>query len=137
MGAMLRTRHALALLPILLAAAVPSAALGGNGRPVIKGEEVGYFGSASVTYRMSVFVYSNLGPSAGNQVTVCLRGTCERARGHSARLNWYSATFSTRGMRMGDWVRFTVRAADGAGASQLTVTKPLLCMHNNGSTPQT
>src|SRR5947209_7497925 len=136
MGAMLRTKHTLALLSILLAAAVPATAVAGTPRPVIKGEEVGYFGSATVTYKLSVFVYSNLGPSAGNQVTVCVRGTCERARGHNARLDWYSATFSTRGLRMGDWVRFTVRAADGARTASATVTKALLCMHNSGSTPQ-
>ena len=105
--------------------------------PVSRGAEIGYVGSATVTYKMSVFVYSNLGPGAGNRVTVCVRGTCKQARGHNAGLSWYSASFSTRGLRMGDPVRFTVKASTPAGTSQVTVTKPLLCMHNNGSTPQT
>jgi hypothetical protein len=121
-----------------LFAALPLATAGARAsKPVIKTEEVGYFGSASVTRHVSVFVYSNLGPRAGNHVTVCLGGTCKRARGHNARLAWYSASFSTRALRMGDAVKFTATAKDAAGRAKVTVTKPLLCMHNNGSTPQT
>ena len=106
-------------------------------KPVIKAEEVGYFGSAKVTHQVSVFVYSSLGPRAGNHVTVCLGGTCKAARGHNAQLAWYSASFSTRGFHMGDAVKFTAIAKTSGGQSKVSVTKPLLCMHNDGSTPQT
>jgi hypothetical protein len=105
-------------------------------KPLIKTEEVGYFGSAAVAHQVSVFVYSNLGPRAGNHVTVCLGGTCKAAKGHNARLAWYSASFSTRGLHMGDPVKFSATARDAAGQSRVSVTKPLLCMHNDGSTPQ-
>lgn len=105
-------------------------------KPLIKTEEVGYFGGAKVTHQVSVFVYSNVGPSAGTRVTVCLGGTCKAAKGHNARLAWYSASFSTRGLHMGDAVKFTATAKDPAGESKVSVTKPLLCMHNDGSTPQ-
>ena len=106
-------------------------------KPVIKTEEVGYFGSAKVTHQVSVFVYSNLGPRAGTRVTICLGGTCKTAKGHNARLAWYSASFSTRGLHMGDRVEFTATAKNAAGQARVSVTKPLLCMHNDGSTPQT
>jgi hypothetical protein len=133
----MRIKNAILALPILVAAALPTATAARVTKPVIKGVETGYFGGAKVTYRMSVFVYSNLGPRAGNRVTVCVRGTCKRARGHNARLDWYSASFGTQGLRMGDLVKFTVIASTAAGSSRVTVTRPLLCMHNNGSTPQT
>src|SRR5947209_17164720 len=124
---MMRLKNMLVLGAFVLAAAPPAATAAGVSKPVIKGEEVGYFGSATVTYRMSVFVYSNLGPRAGNRVTVCANGTCEAARGHNARLDWYSASFTTHGLRMGQSVRFSVRASTAAGSAHLTVTKPLLC----------
>jgi hypothetical protein len=119
-----------AVLPLASAGAQPA-------KPMIKTEEVGYFGGAKVTHQVSVFVYSNLGPRAGNHVTVCLGGTCKAAKGHNARLAWYSATFSTRGLHMGDPVRFRAIAKSSAGQARVSVTKPLLCMHNDGSTPQT
>jgi hypothetical protein len=133
----MRIKHTLLLLPILIAGALPATSAASTSRPVIKGVEVGYFGSATITYQMSVFVYSNLGPRAGNHVTVCVRGTCKQAQGHNAKLDWYSASFSTRGLRMGESVRFSVKAADSAGTARVAVMKPLLCMHNNGSIPQT
>jgi hypothetical protein len=132
----LRRQVAVAFLAALLPAALPSAPAARVSRPKIKGDEVGYFGSAAVTHRISVFVYSNLGPSDGTVVTVCIAGRCKRARGHSRPAPWYSASFTTRGLRMGDPVRFTVLASDSAGHSKVTVTKDLLCMHNDGSTPQ-
>ena len=119
-----------AVLPLTSAGAHPN-------KPVIKTEEVGYFGGAKVTHQVSVFVYSNLGPRAGNHVTVCLGGTCKSAQGHNARLAWYSASFSTRGLHMGDAVKFTAIAKSSAGQSRVSVTKPLLCMRGDGSTPQT
>ena len=134
---MTRLKNTLLLAGLAVVLVLPSAAVAHTSRPVIKDVEVGYFGGATVTYTMNVFVYSNLGPSAGNHVTVCVHGTCKAARGHNARLDWYSASFGTRGLRMGQSVRFTVRASTSAGSAQTTVTKPLLCMHNNGSTPQT
>lgn len=136
MGAMKRIKRWPLLLPILFAVVLPATGAASTSKPLIKGAEVGYFGGATTTYRMSVFVYSNLGPRAGNHVTVCVRGTCKQARGHNAKLDWYSASFSTRGLQMGNSVKFTVKAADAAGTAKVTVTKPLLCMHNNGSTPQ-
>jgi hypothetical protein len=132
----MRRKISTALLLALLLAAVPAAVSARTSKPVIKGEEAGYFGGATVTHQFSVFVYSNLGPNAGNQVRVCVQGTCKSARGHSARLAWYSASFTTRGLRMGDPVKFSVDASTSAGSAHVTVTKPLLCMHNNGSTPQ-
>ena len=124
---------------IALFAALPLATAGARAakKPVIKTEEVGYFGNALVTNQVSVFVYSNKGPRAGNHVTICLGGTCKKAIGHNARLAWYSASFSTQSLQMGDPVKFTATAKDAAGESKVTVTKPLLCMHNDGSTPQT
>ena len=134
---MTRLKYTLLVAGFVVALALPTAASAHTTKPAIRGEEVGYFGGATVTYTMSVFVYSNLGPRAGNHVTVCVHGTCKAARGHNARLDWYSASFSTRGLRMGQSVRLTVRASTSAGSTRATVTKPLLCMHNNGSTPQT
>jgi hypothetical protein len=133
-----RRRPTVALLGVVaLFAALPLAGAGAHAsKPVIKTEEVGYFGSATVARQVSVFVYSNLGPRAGNHVTVCLGGTCKKAQGHNARLAWYSASFSTHALHMGDAVKFTATAKDAAGQSKVSVTKPLLCMHNNGSTPQ-
>ena len=127
-------------LPVLIVLALigltASAASAAAASPLIRGEEVGYFGGATVTHTVSVFVYSNLGPAAGNRVTVCLEGTCHRARGHNAHLAWYSASFRTRGLRMGERVQLTVLASDGSRQSRVSVTRDLLCMHNNGSTPQ-
>ncbi len=133
-----RRRPTVAVLgAIALFAVLPLASAGARvTKPLIKTEEVGYFGSATVTRQVSVFVYSNLGPSAGNKVTVCLGGKCKTAVGHNAHLAWYSASFSTRSLHMGDSVKFTAVAKDAAGQSKVSVTKPLLCMHNNGSTPQ-
>lgn len=132
---MMRTRIAGAVSLILLTGAISTAAAGVS-KPLIKGEEVGYFGGATVTHQVDVFVYSNLGPRAGNRVTVCLYGKCEAARGHNASTAWYSAAFTTRGLRMGDPVKFSVVASNSAGRSSASVTRMLLCMHNNGSTPQ-
>jgi hypothetical protein len=133
---MRRVRLSALLTVALVGAALPASTAARTSRPVIKGEEVGYFGSATVAHRVTVFVYSTLGPSGGNHVRVCLGGRCERAHGHNATLAWYSASFRTRGLRMGQPVRFTATASDPAGESTVTVTKGLLCMHNNGSTPQ-
>lgn len=119
----------------LVAAPVVSASVE---RPVIRGAEVGYFGSGTVAHRISVFVYSSLGPGAGERVTVCVRGVCRAARGHDGpTLAWYSASFSSRPLRMGDPVDYKVIARDADGQTSKTVTSNLLCMHNNGSTPQT
>lgn len=120
-----------------LAAAGPAALAAGTRKPEIVGTEVGYFGSSTVAHRVSVFVYSDLGPSAGNRVTVCLHGVCKAAKGHDGATAWYSASFNTHGMQMGERVRYTAIASDVAGRAELTTTSGLLCMHNNGSTPQT
>jgi hypothetical protein len=133
---MTRCKLLTVLLVAIVAGALPSATAARSSRPVIKGEEVGYFGGAAVTRRIDVFVYSNLGPSAGNHVTVCLKRRCEHARGHNADTAWYSASFKTTGLRMGDPVAFTAVASDAGGSATVAVTKSLLCMHNNGSTPQ-
>ncbi len=106
-------------------------------KPAIKTAEVGYFGNDVVARELTVFVYSNLGPAAGNHVTVCLGGKCEAAHGHNAKLAWYSASFNTAPLHMGDPVKFTATASNAAGRAKLAVTKGLLCMHNDGSTPQT
>jgi len=132
---MLRTRLLIAFVTLAATAALPTAAAAA-GSKLIKSEEVGYFGGATVTHTIDVFVYSSLGPRAGNQVTVCLAGRCERARGHNGRLAWYSASFRTRGYRMGEQVTFTVMASDEAQHARVRVIHGLLCMHNNGSVPQ-
>jgi hypothetical protein len=136
--AMLRRQLILtgAVAALGLAAAIPAATAAATTRPVIKDSEVGYFGSATIAHQIDVFVYTNLGPRAGDKVTVCLDGRCERARGHNASLNWYQASFSTRGLRMGQAVHYTATAADAAGSARISATRGLLCMHNNGSTPQ-
>jgi hypothetical protein len=138
---MMRTKLSVALASGLLAGTMPPALAASPvkpavKKPLIKGEEVGYFGGATVTHKLWVFVYSNIGPRAGNQVTVCVKGTCEKARGHNASTAWYSAPFKTSGLRMGDPVTFTVVASTSARRARVKVTKGLLCMHNNGSTPQ-
>lgn len=116
---------------------LPAGAIAGpQARPHIRTAEVGYFGGATVTHTIEVFVYSNLGPSAGNHVTVCVAGVCKRAHGHNARLAWFHATFHSEGLQMGQSVTFTATAANAAGHSSRTFTSSLLCMHNNGSTPQ-
>lgn len=132
---MLRTRLLIAFTALAATAMLPAAA-GARSDSLIKGEEVGYFGGATVTHTVDIFVYSSLGPAAGNHVTVCLAGRCERARGHNASLAWYSASFRTRGYRMGNQIIFTVTASDGPRHVRVQVTQGLLCMHNNGSTPQ-
>lgn len=121
---------------VLLSAAAVPAATARVARPVIKGEEAGYFGSATLAHRIDVFVYSNVAPRAGAEVVVCVGGKCKRAVGHSRPAPWYSASFSTHGMPMGAPVHFSVRVSDAAGQAAVSVTRPLLCMHNNGSTPQ-
>jgi hypothetical protein len=132
-----RTAAALALPAVLLAGAViPAAATAARSKPLIKAEEVGYFGNGDSTRTVTVFVYSNLGPSAGNRVRVCVKGTCKRARGPNARLAWYDATFVTRRVDMGAPLRFTIVASDSAGKSTVTVTQQILCIHNNGHTPE-
>jgi hypothetical protein len=131
----MRTKLLIAMTALVLSAALPAAAAA-RSTPLIKGEEVGYFGGATVTHTVDVFVYSRLGPAAGNRITVCLGGKCEQAHGHNARLAWYSAQFRTRGYRMWDAVTFTVMASDGPRQARVQVTHELLCMHNNGSTPQ-
>ena len=139
MGRKVRTGVAAAVIAIA-ASLGPLAAAGAahqRAKPRIKATEAGYFGSATVTWHLSVFVYSDLGPAAGNRVTVCLDGVCKRARGHNAHLSWYSVSFKlSHGLRMGDSVRFTASASDTAGTTKVRVADPLLCMHNNGSTPQ-
>jgi hypothetical protein len=133
---MLRTRLLIAFAVLAATATLPAAAAG-RSDSLIKAEEVGYFGGATVTHTVDIVVYSNLGPAAGNRIIVCLAGRCERTRAHNARLAWYSAAFRTRGYRMGDQVTFTVIASDGPRHVRVRVTHGLLCMHNNGSTPQT
>jgi hypothetical protein len=135
-GCMLGTRLLIAFAVLAATAALPAGAAT-RSDSLITAEEVGYFGGATVTHTVDVFVYSNFGPAAGNRVTVCLAGRCEPARGHNAGLAWYSASFRTRGYRMGDQVTFTVMASDGPRHLRVRVTHGLLCMHSNGSTPQT
>jgi hypothetical protein len=93
-----RHRLTIALSALILLAVGSGAAAAAPSNTLIKAAEVGYFGSAAVTHTVSVFVYSSLGPAAGNRITVCL--------------------------------------ADGARQSHLQVSRDLLCMHNDGSTPQ-
>ena len=122
---------------VVLLAGIPTAAGARQAKPVIKAAEVGYFGSAIVTHQFSVFVYSTAGPSAGNRVIVCVSGVCKRAHGHNARLAWYSASFKVRhGFHMGDLVKFSAVASNSTGSARISVDDPLLCMHNDGSTPQ-
>jgi hypothetical protein len=105
-------------------------------KPAIKAIEVGYFGTGLVAHRIDVFVYSNVGPRADTRVTVCVKGVCERARGHNGTLAWYQASFASAPLRMGAPVTFSATVSNSAGRSKTKVTQGLLCMHNNGSTPQ-
>jgi hypothetical protein len=133
---MLRTKLSIAITALLLTAAIPATATAQA--PLIKGAEAGFFGGGMTTHTVDVFVYSDLGPAAGNHVTVCLAGRCVRAHGHNAPLAWYSAEFRTRQYTMGEHITFTVRASDGARQASVRVrlTRDVLCMRNNGSTPQ-
>lgn len=138
MGAqMFRAKLSIAIFALALVGAMPAAAGAAPSSALIKGSEAGFFGGGMTTHTVDVFVYSKLGPAAGNHVTVCLAGRCERAHGHNARLAWYSASFRTRRYTMGDPISFTVQASDGARQASVRMRRPVLCMHNNGSTPQT
>lgn len=103
-------------------------------KPAIRSEKVGYFGNANVTYSLTVVVHTNVGPRAGNHVTVCLRGVCERATGHNGTSPWYDASFDTGALVMGDPVTFTVQATDRTGHAKTTVTTDLACFP--GTSPQ-
>ena len=131
---MLRTKLIGAIAVLMLAATLPASAAGRSS--LIKGAEAGFFGGGNYTHTVDVFVYSDFGPAAGNHITVCLAGRCERAHGHNARLAWYSASFRTKLYAMGQRVSFTVRATDGAQQQSVRLTRGVLCMHNDGSTPQ-
>jgi hypothetical protein len=119
----------------VLLVAIPAATSARATRPRINYNEVGYFGNANVAHEISVFVYSHQGPGV-DHVTVCYRGHCEAAVGHNASLSWYQASFSSPPLRMGHPVTYTIIARNSAGKTRRTVTKGLLCMHNDGSTPQ-
>ncbi len=142
-GSPRRAAVLLVLVAVLIAVPIAAASSGGAkakpgrpSKPKIKAEEAGYFGNALTTHTVSVFIYSNLGPRAGVHVTVCLRGnTCKPAEGHNAKLAWYRADFKTPLMSMSNRVTFTAYASDAAGRTRVTATKPVLCIHNNGSTP--
>jgi hypothetical protein len=125
---------ALIVVPLAFASSRPAKH---RAKPKIKNSEAGYFGSALTTRTVSVVVYTNMGPRAGVHVTVCLRGnTCKKAVGHNAKLDWYRADFNTPQMTMSDHVTFTAYASDAAGRTKVTATKPVLCIKNDGSTPQ-
>jgi hypothetical protein len=133
-------------LAVLALIVVPLAAASSHGKrparhvakPTIKGEEAGYFGNELSTRTVSVIVYTTLQPGAGHKVSVCLRGnTCKKAVGHSAKLAWYRADFNTPTLTMSDSVTFTAYASNAAGKTKVTVTKPVLCIKDDGSTPQT
>jgi hypothetical protein len=126
---------AVVLFAVLVAAALPAATAARATKPTIKTDEVGYFGASVVTNRIDIFVYSRFGPRTGTHVTVCVKGVCEKARGHNGRLAWYSASFKSRTLKMWDPVTFTAIASNSAGRTRRTVTKELLCIHNSGSTP--
>jgi hypothetical protein len=129
---------ALIVVPLAAAASHGSKPSSHVAKPKIKGSEAGYFGNALSTQTVSVIVYSNLGPSAGNRVSVCLRGnTCKKAVGHNAKLPWYRADFNTPTLTMSDSVTFTAYARDAAGRTTAKITKPVLCIKDDGSTPQT
>ena len=134
---MLRKQLFLVALAALVVVVLPAVTSARTARPVIKYNEVGYFGSANVAHEISVFVYSRQSPSSGNHVTVCYRGQCEAATGHNASLSWFQASFSSPPLRMGAPVKYTIIARNSGGQVKRTITKGLLCMHNNGSTPQT
>jgi hypothetical protein len=126
---------ALIVVPLAFASSRPAKH---RAKPKIKNEEAGYFGSALTTRTVSVIVYTNLGPRAGVHVTVCMRGNaCKKAVGHNAKLAWYRADFNTPQMTMSDHVTFTAYARNAAGRTKVTATKPVLCIKNDGSTPQT
>ncbi len=133
---MLRAKLAIAATALALAAVLVPGAFAAGSKPLFKGAEAGFFGGGMYTHTVDVFVYSDLGPAAGNHVTVCLAGHCVKAHGHNARLNWYSASFPTRRYAMGEPVTFTVTASDGSRQTSVRMTRGVLCMHNNGSTPQ-
>ncbi len=129
---------ALIVVPLAAAASHGKKAARHVAKPKIKGEEAGYFGNDLSTRTVSVIVYTNLGPRAGNKVSVCLRGnTCKKAVGHDAKLAWYRADFNTPTLTMSDHVTFTAYASDSAGRTKVKATKPVLCIKDDGSTPQT
>lgn len=138
LGSMLRTKLAIVTAALTLSALAVSAAASSaaGSAALIKGAEAGFFGGGMYTHTVDVFVYSEVGPAAGNHVTVCLAGHCTQAHGHNARLAWYSASFRTRQYEMGEPVTFTVQASDGVRQTRVRMTRGVLCMHNNGSTPQ-
>jgi hypothetical protein len=135
---MFRRPFFVALFAVVVAAALPAATAAQAARPTkpaIKAVEVGYFGNANVAHTIVVFVYTRSQPNR-TRVTVCHNGVCERAHGHSAKVAWYSASFKTSPLPMGAPVTFSAVASNSMGKARTRVTQGLLCMHNNGSTPQ-
>ena len=134
------------LLALVALIVVPLAAAASHGnkparhvaKPTIKGAEAGYFGNALSTRTVSVIVYTTLAPRAGNRVSVCLKGnTCKKAVGHDAKVAWYRADFNTPTLTMSSTVTFTAYASNSAGRTITKMTKPVLCIKDDGSTPQT
>jgi hypothetical protein len=136
LSCMSRLRIALLCIVFFAVAALPAATSAGTISPLIKGEEVGYFGTGLMAHHLSVFVYSGSQPRR-TRVRVCVKGVCKTAIGHAGRTAWYSASFTTRPLPMGAHVTFSATVSSRAKRATTKVTKPLLCMHNNGSTPQT
>jgi hypothetical protein len=131
----LRVCLAVASLAILTGALLASGSSARTTKPVIKGAEVGYFGPLSTTYRITVIVYSRSQPR-GTHVRVCVKGVCRRAVGHRGPTAWYSASFRTPRLTMSNRVTFSAKIWNSAGTARKRLTRPVLCIKNDGSTPQ-
>src|ERR1700753_3297489 len=133
----------LAVVVLIVAPLAPASSHGKKAaphlaKPKINGAEAGYFGNALTTKTVSVIVYTNLQPGAGHKVRGGRRGnTCKKAVGHSAKVAWYRADFNTPTLTMSDSVTFTAYASNAAGRTAAKMTKPVLCIKDDGSTPQT
>jgi hypothetical protein len=132
----MRKRISLVVFAVVLAAAIPAITSARTAKPAIQTTEAGYFGNALTTRSITVIVYSNVGPSAGNHVKVCFAGHCKQASGHDGSTAWYSATFGTQTLTMSDHVSFTATASDSAGRAKVHATKQVICIKGDGSTPQ-
>jgi hypothetical protein len=135
-GAMIRRRLFLAFLALCVVAVLPAATSAQTAEPSIKADEVGFFGPLASTKKVSVIVYSRTQPNAGTRVTVCFKGVCKKATGHRGSVAWYLAAFPTKTTPMWAPITYSVVLKNKTGRATTKVTRELLCIKNDGSSPE-
>jgi hypothetical protein len=133
---MIRRRIFLLVLAAFVVAAIPAATAAQTSEPTIRADEVGYFGNLLSTRQFDVFVYSRSQPRAGTHVTICVTGVCKKAKGHNGALAWYMASFTTKKIPMWAPITYSAVMSNKTGRTSTKVTRELLCIHNDGTTPE-